>query len=190
MKKILNYKYATLACLILFIFFAVFITSIGAIITNIFTIKGIVNNGYYNPVNVTIINIKNSSFDIPNEIYFMYNFYFYYNNTIKNISVVCRDKDCLVLYGKYKINDNIVVYPDADEFKFNTNISELVADIILIPFSIFGFIILACVSIGTTSAIFFKLWQRESYIDNKRESQRQSKEYPIEIQLNTIHLNN
>ena len=107
-----------MSCFLLFIFFVIFCIFIGVIITNILAIKAIINNNYYDPVNVTIINIKNSSFDIPNEIYFMYNFYFYYNNTIKNTPVICKNKDCVVNYGKYKINDNIIVYLYGNEFKF------------------------------------------------------------------------
>lgn len=179
MKKLLqNYKY-TLICSPLGLFLIIFIILImilTTVIINIFAIQQLVQNANHVPFNVTLINIKNTSFDIPNEIYIKYDFYFYYTNeTIRNATILCKKNDCVNIYSKYKMKDTLILYLYDDKFKFETNISVLIVFIVMIPVTISFFAVLLCIVIIFVTASIFWICFNESSIEKELDDVKKIK---------------
>lgn len=186
-KKILNYKYTTICSLAapFLVILNILIMLCCIIVISVFTIREIENNGNYIPLNVTIINTKNS-FALTNNIYIIYDFDFYYNNTLRNVSILCGYMDCVNIYHKYKINDTISIYKYYDEFRFNTNIYILVAFILAIPLTIVCLFILLCgivISIIITIVGMYSVESHWIFLANfDKLIKSKSKEIPLEIQ--------
>lgn len=171
MKKISDFIFiiasSMIICILMFVVFIMF----GLTATlNVFAVKGIINHVNIIDVNATIVNIKNSSLDVPNQIYFKYDFYFYHNNELRNASILCRSIDCVNKYMKYKINDNIIVYLDNNEFALNIDIYKLLTWILTIPSSIFVFLMLTLIVcygiVSTTSYLCKIIVNKESKLKN------------------------
>lgn len=127
------------------------------ILINILAIIGIIVNSNYVTVNATIINIKNLSLEIPNEIYTKYLVYFYYEDQIRNATILCRTEYCINKYDKYKINDNIILYLHYGEFKFEVNVIYIINCIVIIPLSIIIFNVISCFAILYVNPPFLDL---------------------------------
>lgn len=125
MKKILDYKY-TITCSSLSILIVTLLILSWFVMINIFTVQQIVEYSNYIPVNVTIVHIKNSTFETPNQKFIIFKFHFYYNNTLQDTAVLCDNIDCITNYNTYKINNNVILYLFKEKFQFYSNIGVLV----------------------------------------------------------------
>ena len=148
MQQINNFKRSGIYLLLLVISLIIILSLIfllicASIVLNVYSIKGIIDNSGYTDVKVNIINIKNSSLEMPNEMYYKYDFYFYYNDKIRNAPILCRTADCINIYDKYKINDNIIVYLHYGEFTLDKNVGSLIIYILTCVLNSLIFIMLS-----------------------------------------------